>query len=268
MHLEGIGKKEIPPIFEYLMDIAFTPTMEELTGLVYTKKFFNILVSIAERYSLEFVNLKRIPKYAHDNDGYMSARTLKQLQASALSIDIQPFSYAETLNWKVIKLLDKFKYLRSLELKGEIDTWSIVDPVLKKCHTLETLTFYGLHIGDFETSTDRQEVHSWVIIHKVIKEFSLKAIEFKSSVFSPPLIEYLMYKYPNVTKFTVTRRYLHLAFEELQRIMDSIKRVQYKELTFILQYDVSMWEAIAFAEFCSDKVEFHTDSSDVIMKIS
>ncbi|KAL9556355.1 hypothetical protein MBANPS3_001906 [Mucor bainieri] len=264
MHFMKVFDEEVPFIYVKLLAMAFTPTMETLTGFTKTTKFFDILTSIADKNCFEFTNLKQLPFYPNDQDGFICAEIMKRLKGSKLTIQIQS-SHSQSLNWNVINQLDGFNTLKHLELKDYIHECLDVDLILKKCHFLETLAFSDFIVGAEEAETE--EVQSWIVENKVTREYTLKSIKFIDSVYSPALVEYLMYKYPNVTRFDSLGLFNFDSANDLHRIMGTIHGVHSKELIFFVHQDF-IQEAEKFAKNSSENVTLEWKEDDEQMTMT
>ncbi|KAL9553877.1 hypothetical protein MBANPS3_003083 [Mucor bainieri] len=240
LHFE-IQSVDLPIIYTHLLPLAFTPSIELLTGTVRPSSFFTTLIQIADKSSTEFSNLGELPDSLGDDDNMHLIKAAIKFNFKSLFFTIG--THQTGLNWNIINLLEEFKDLQTLKLTGGIHTWKSLEKALKHCKNLDKLVLKDMPItGSFSS---KEEVRSWVTNH-VQQCPPLSVIEFDKVALRPDLLEYLMYRSSGeATVLHSTGHFLYTTPAALERIFDVLETIGYWNLAFILPSYITVREAVA-----------------------
>ncbi|CAO0793507.1 unnamed protein product [Mucor circinelloides] len=247
----AITDYEDQQVMKTLLRLTFTPGIEKLTGKVVLDIFssstrlsviYATMVEIAEKSSIKFDRLKIIPETYMLNDVY--GKALLTFKETLETVHLRLFNHDDTQN--VLHRLGEFKKLEVLRVEeGDFGSVEQLDAVLKGCHHLKDL-YLNIEVLDqteargIPANSNRIPANSdsmWEEL-QVQKVPSLKTITYASPGY-PLVIEYLLYKYPNLEEFNLDTFAmvepfldLHSVSLNFQRIQNHLKRLKKYSLHF------------------------------------
>ncbi|KAI8643296.1 hypothetical protein BD408DRAFT_415013 [Parasitella parasitica] len=227
-------------IVDALLQLAFTPNIEELNGNVFTNlrmsHFLETMTKIANQSREEFKKLKSIPTSHVLNDSYSKA--LLTFKSTLQHIELWVKNNTDSQD--LIHRLGEFKSLNALDLYGEIDNIVDLETILKGCCNLQALY---LNMEDLEAlekngrEMDKDQLILWAK-ENVQQVASVKTLDITALGF-PSFIEYLMFKYPNTESFNFNIFGLELPFEvddlvslNIDRIINALKHLKQYSLDY------------------------------------
>lgn len=193
-------------VMEKLLQLAFTPSIERLGGkaldifssAIRLNAIYTTIIKIAESSPIKFDRLKIIPDTFILNELY--GKTLLAFKETLETVQLRLFNHDDTED--VLHRFDEFKQLKALRMEeAEFNSIEELNAVLKGCHNLKEL-FLNVEILDQMGETPTLATSSDVLWQRMQVE-KVPSLE-KLSVISPGyplLVEYLVYKYPNVQDF-------------------------------------------------------------------
>ncbi|KAL9544430.1 hypothetical protein MBANPS3_007635, partial [Mucor bainieri] len=198
-------------VMKRLLQLAFTPSIERLAGKVLDifssairlSAIYTSIIEIAENSPIPFDRLKTIPDTFVLNDLY--GRTLLTFKDTLETVQLRLFNHDDTQD--VLHRFHEFKQLKTLRLEeAEFNNIKELDAVLKGCHHLKEL-YLNVEILDQTTRAEESDLSNTSGSNAVLwqrmqveKVPSLEKLEFVSPGY-PLVVEYLLYKYPNVQDF-------------------------------------------------------------------
>ncbi|KAL9536963.1 hypothetical protein MBANPS3_012212 [Mucor bainieri] len=219
LHFE-LTENNLPFIIEELLHLTFTPYIQRLTGSVKANQFFTTLFEIADQSLSGFDQLEDLPTYTG------TSRTITDQRQVKFGGIVRTFAVT---------------VLKSGSTDGDTVVWS------NYLHTFRNLTAFALEgfptgIGGIDKKTmtrmTTEEVTSWATSN-VSKETTLETLNIKA-LCRPELIEYLVFKYPNVANITIKGELWYpnedvaVAQDNLTRVLVAVKRIRQKKLVLIL----------------------------------
>ncbi|GAN01951.1 hypothetical protein MAM1_0014d01388 [Mucor ambiguus] len=262
--IEGPG---LPLIYTHLLPLAFTPSIELLTGTVSSKSFFTTLMQIADNTSTEFSRLSELPDICDGDDNI--ALTQAAIKFNFKSIFFAIGTRHEGLDWSIINLLDKFESLETLKLTGYIQSWQSLEQALQYCTNLKKLVLQDMVIDGNLTS--KEMVRSWTKDNAMPNSQTL-LLEFDNTPLRPDLLEYLMYKCSgNVVVKESNSRSIYTSSAILDRTLHAIERVANKDLKFILPGNMPAKEVAALVgsrrERMSLRIERYKGQEELVLHL-
>ncbi|KAL9536962.1 hypothetical protein MBANPS3_012211 [Mucor bainieri] len=202
LHFELSGN-DLPFIIEELLQSTFTPSIQRLTGSVKADKFFTTLFDIAGPLPSRFDQLEELPTYTGASQAIFDQRLLKFASIHKKFTLTIVRTTTSTVVWS--DEFHKFQHLTTFTLKGIPHGMLNIELVIKRCHHLKTLNLQDIDYGgQTMTRMTTEEVTSWATSN-VCKEKTLETLNIKA-LCRPELIEYLVFKYPNVANITIEGR--------------------------------------------------------------
>ncbi|KAL9536961.1 hypothetical protein MBANPS3_012210 [Mucor bainieri] len=264
-------------VIEDLLRMVFTSNIEQLTGSVKADKFFNTLFDIGDQDPSQFNHLKSIPKYT-GNDHVISNNRLLKFKSAVHSFKLTVDDTHRVGNRSWSTEFDQFPNLATFTLKGVPSLLQGIEKQIQLCHKLKTLNLVDINYsGQSMTRINKDQLIAWAT-RSVRKENSLRTVNVEA-LCRAELVEYLLYKYPNVTNITIkgelwfpTNNSLILDHDNLNRILDAVKNIQEKEITLILPADIKMKHVIEFAITREEDIGFNikqiNDQNQLVMEIN
>ncbi|KAL7321960.1 killer toxin resistant protein [Mucor circinelloides] len=245
----AITDYEDQQVMKKLLRLAFTPGIERLTGKVVLDIFssstrlsviYATMVEIAEKSSIKYDRLKVIPETFMLNDVY--GRALLTFKETLETVHLRLFNHDDTQN--VLHRFGEFKRLEVLRVEeGDFGSVEQLDAVLKGCHHLKDL-YLNIEVLD-QTEAPGIPANSngipansdgmWEQL-QVQKVPSLKTITYASPGY-PLVIEYLLYKYPNMEEFNLDTFAMVEPFLDLHSVSLNFQRIQ-KHLKRLKKYSL------------------------------
>ncbi|KAL9553878.1 hypothetical protein MBANPS3_003084 [Mucor bainieri] len=260
-HLDfSISTNQLPVIYHYLLDLAFTPTIEQLTGFVQAEEFFTALGDIADDTIEEFKNLRALPK------GPNQTVVLK----ASIRLNVCSLTIGNDFPVSNAPMLEKLSSLTELEISYYKKDWKELETILKYCPDLMVLRFAYLELPyEFSSSVD---VSTWLAA-TVTKQMNLETLEFHKSTVGAGVAEYLRYKYPNI-KTTKCDGYNANGFRYnraancIHRVLDAMRDMHADQATLVLFDQSSLRWSVEFAAARKEDIKFQIDKNgELIMKV-
>ncbi|GAN01952.1 hypothetical protein MAM1_0014d01389 [Mucor ambiguus] len=259
-HLDfSIRVHELPVIYYYLLDLAFTPYIEQLTGFVEAEDFFTALGDIANDSIEEFSKLRTLPKGPNQNI---------VLQA-LICLNVRSLTIGSDFLMSNAPMLGRFLSLTELEILGYKKNWQDLDTILKCCPDIIILKFVGLKHGP--TVKSIADVSTWLAA-RVTKQMNLEKLEFKNSTVSAEVAEYIRYKYPNIRTTMCDgyneAGYRYNTFYSLHRVLNAMRDLYIEQATLILSSESTLMWSLEFAQSRKEYIRFQIDKNEnLIMKV-
>ncbi|KAL9542900.1 hypothetical protein MBANPS3_008373 [Mucor bainieri] len=253
----GIVKNKHVHVYLDLLPIVFTPAIHTLQGSINAPVFYRHLVSIAKASDTRFSKLKVIPTQLlrGSKDFYKAVyyfrKTLQQLYISWYDPSQTP--------WHVFNRLNEMSRLTVLTIDSEVSSVLTLDRMLSNCKQVRILNV--MLLGVMPQVMPKARLLNWMEIH-VEKVPSVTNLFMEKSR-QPDVIEYLLYKYPNVKEVTVIlsepeyyEEQLHLSngaiwvedgepnTEAIHRIIGAMQKVPYYRIRYMDHIYNSVMEAI------------------------
>lgn len=244
----------LPLIVTELLPIVITPNIRKLTGSVKSDIFFTTLFSIIDKAPLD--KLTTLPIYNGYNSGLNLERILK-LKSSTVSLKITLYNFSSGTLWNFVRQLDQFPKLTTLNIKGYVRNFIELETALKRCSHLVTLTIYDFEFKELpKKGMQIRDFGVWLKCN-VKKELSLKTLKVESTC-CPEFVEYLTYKYPNITSLSFDGKLWHpdgsIAINNgnLDRVLNAVATIPSKHFNFIIPSQTRMKDAF---RFCKSRLE-------------
>lgn len=260
LHFELDGD-DLHFIVKELLQLTFTPSIQRFTGFARADRFFTTLFNIIDRSPSSFDQLKDMTKYTGVDMSISDQRLLKFgsiVRILSLGVFKEIASVNSTVIW--IDHLHVFRNLTEFTLKGAPNGLNNIEQIIEGCHYLSTLNLENMDYGgQIMAKMTTEEVISWAS-NNVNKEESLRTLSIKT-LCRPELIEYLLFKYPNVANITIDGRFwsssndLVVDHANLSRVLDAVKRIRQKQLKLILPPTIIIMK---------NALEFFTTPDEVI----
>ncbi|CAO3621697.1 unnamed protein product [Mucor fragilis] len=182
-------------IFEELLRLALTPTVEKVTGDVKDAGFFKTIFDIADKSSIKYDKIKSLPVYSGDRidvsiGKLLMIRNHQQVLQLPLSYDDRILDFA--------KQLDQFPKLSHLYLSGTVNELKEIEEVFKGCPHLTFIRIKGLEFNASTNIMPKSEINAWLAVN--VQKYQLATTLEVDSSCRPELLEYLTYRYPNTKK--------------------------------------------------------------------
>ncbi|CEP07558.1 hypothetical protein [Parasitella parasitica] len=215
------------PLQKELLDLALTPNIKHFQGQMSEEILIHFL-EIAQRSSSKFDRLQVLPElYTMDNK-YVDTMLYFKDSLREISVSVLPFEMPESSQC-IATHLREFRSLTKLTLdlyglpcsNDEPTNFIELEKILNRCKHLEVLEFtWGSVVN---SSMGTAEFKKW-LSNNVQQVSSLYAFKV-GKLEGPHMLEYLVYKYPNVSKASIT--YLESCSK---RIIDAVKNIETVEL--------------------------------------
>ncbi|KAL9538940.1 hypothetical protein MBANPS3_010578 [Mucor bainieri] len=259
-----LDSDDLPIIFEELLRLAFTPSIQQVTGSVKAVGFFTTIFDIIGASKLEFEDLSNLPIYSgkSSNSNDISIKKLFAIKnhCSSLMIPV-PRERTASNNWRLLLALDQFKALISLDLQGNADGLKDLEEVSKGCPRLTILKFTNFELcAPTQRELTKVEIDAWNAAN-VTKQESVRTIEINST-YRPEMIEYLVYKYPNIKSIEIkgtvwsSNRDASLNNGSVARVLDAIQHIKSTNVTVLLPVATKMKDAVRFSKSRDEDIEF------------
>ncbi|KAL9540588.1 hypothetical protein MBANPS3_009598 [Mucor bainieri] len=264
-----LDSPDLPFVVYCLLQLTFNANTIKMTGRVKSDKFFTALFDIADRAPPStFSQLQQLPTYTGQNSKTTDRKYLtfkSAVRSFSLGIAGDALPSVGRINW--VDLFDQFPNLTTLTLSGAPSGFNDIESKLKNCHHLKHLYLRDLFYGGL-TMNDmtRGQVMTWAS-SKVHKEKSLRSLSIEVLI-RPELIEYLLFKYPHVRSIILRGRLwfrdrsLRLEHDGMNRILDSLKTIRHKQITFVLPTHIEMREVIEYMATRDENVDFFIEEFD------
>ncbi|KAI8643326.1 hypothetical protein BD408DRAFT_431542 [Parasitella parasitica] len=219
------------PLETKLLDIALTSKIRYLKGEM-NEELFGHLLEIAQNSPSKLSGLKSLPNFSRrrpigastTRPNYYKTLLFFKESLTHLSVVKYPFEIPEQ-TLCVIPRLNEFENLTelSLDLCGmphlrEVSMEYIeIDNILSKC--TKNLTSLTLIVDYRSTTMGKKEFKDFLKLHNVQQVRNVHTLKL-GTVYSPLIIEYLLYKYPSVSNMTVG--YIK---DFSDRIMEEVKNI-------------------------------------------
>lgn len=251
----NLSDTKLPAIIKELLSLTITSSIRHLTGTVKAKKFFTVLFAIMDDPSLDLTQLKTLPEFMGEDSNVKLerfTRLKKTLEKMTLTLGMED----DEMEKRYIKQLDGCMQLTTLTLKGYLPESRRLEHILRRCPQLTKLNLVYLEFGGIRAfagqsaKSQQKEVYAWSK-KKVQQENNMEAIEIRSPC-RPELLEYLDYKYPfnfsiNVKgKLHMNNYSASLASGNLDRILDAVANVPYKQMSLVLSEGVKVKDLVLF----------------------
>ncbi|KAG2199546.1 hypothetical protein INT46_001246 [Mucor plumbeus] len=233
--------------FNEVLSLALTRNMEFFNGAVEGVEFFKVLLGIVG-YKSKFKKLKTIPSAwtysnVYDKLLYVFRNTLVDVK-----VNIRRPLFDKKVRWDTLRRLDKLKNLKSFSFNSYIHNIEETESILKNCNFLEELT---IHLSLKNEIKNAHDIYIWME-ENVKRNFTLKYLRVKvGQTYHSYLIDYLMYKYPNVKVVVIDNlpfkeawgTYVTTDFmdvSDINSVLDKTKKVSYYKLECgVLEYKVN-----------------------------
>ncbi|CAO0801186.1 unnamed protein product [Mucor circinelloides] len=260
LHFE-LDDDDLHFLVKELLQLTFTPSIQRFTGFAKADRFFTTLFNIVDRSPSSFDQLEEMTKYTGVDMSILDQRRLKFgsiIRTFSLRVVKNNTFTNSTVIWS-----DHFHLFRNLTeftLMGAPSGLNGIEQIIEGCHYLSTLSLVNMDYGGQTVAKmTTEEVISWAS-NNVNKEESLKTLSIKT-LCRPELIEYLLFKYPNVANITIDGRFwsssndLVVDHANLSRVLDAVKRIRQKQLKLILPPTIIIMK---------NALEFFTTPDEVI----
>ncbi|KAL9551679.1 hypothetical protein MBANPS3_004154 [Mucor bainieri] len=222
-------------IFKAMFNAAPLPNIETLDGSHVQPDFYNTLHGIIQENPAALNKLRVLPRYNEIiNQTYCDVLLGVRNTLSALHINNRD-EYINGTMRTFAPQLNAFGNLTALHYEGKFGRLSDVDAILKECIHLKTLTLNTVLDGPTQ---DKTIVGEW-LTQEVTQVASLVELSLERQ-YCCDLVEYLSYKYPNLTNITLYSGYatfvsadeLTLFTGYMDRILQAIEGIPHKKLSF------------------------------------
>ncbi|KAL9553114.1 hypothetical protein MBANPS3_003457 [Mucor bainieri] len=228
--------------FTKLLPFVFTPVMEQFRGSIKSPQFFKRLVDIAEASNTTFSDLLVLPT----EEGHCSEEYSKALLYFGDSLEHVEISYQKSSEtpWHLFNRLGEVIYLTSLFIDGGVESVEDLHHMLEPCTHLEELKVEAngekqLMDGEIHMILNKEGLVEWIQEEDVQQDGTLTKVEVQGSQ-QPDIIEYLVYKHPNLTEASVFLAesgyydYYHsLELGYVHRIIDALQSVPLYRLCYM-----------------------------------
>lgn len=270
-HLDfQIEDYHLPLIYKHLLRLAFTTNIEYLTGTVRAPSFYTTLTEVAGNTCSQFTRIKMLPSGISSHSFHIVDDFLAKFNSTRMCLVTKsPLQdlYYDSLDNSIVERAYALRYV--LFDNCFTGGWQELELSLKYCPKLKALAC--VHFTQERRRMTRVEVHSWIITANVSKVLSLETIWLKTVELCPELLEYLMFKYPNVQVIRLRSMSSSAQWNVLCRVLNAIKDVKQKDLTFWLPANVAVDNMKQFAASRSEAIRFQKETFQgelkMVMKI-
>ncbi|KAK4520912.1 proteinase B [Mucor velutinosus] len=232
-----------------LLRLAFTPSMERITGEIDDDDFYLLMSSIADKARDKFDKLKAIPHPSCYSVVYNCAllnfkSTLEEITFSLR--DENGEDYSST--WDLSRF-ESFVNLTKFELEADLEAVFDLEDALAGCSRLKELTvkvYFNdrLHV--------KSEVEAWAPINVKIVNTVKKLVITREC--RSDLLEYLLFKYPNTDTIDIdVEKPLILSSNNLHRTLNIIKAIRSHKVKFAVKSN-DLIESLRF--LIADGIQF------------
>ncbi|KAF1805412.1 hypothetical protein V8B55DRAFT_1573939 [Mucor lusitanicus] len=279
LHFE-LDEEHLPLVIEHLLRLTFTPKIQKFTGFAKADKFFTTLFEIADNTASSFDQLQSLTEYTGESDDISSQQYLKfkgAVRTFTLEITKASSGNSSSITWT--EQLKEFPNLSKFILEGYPDWLEGIDYRIKECHYIKTLILKDIDYGaQNHGKLSKRDVRIWIADKHVKKVKSLRTIRIEA-LCRAELIEYLLFKYPNVTDITIkgdvwvpTYNRPNMDQDNLNRILDAVRTVRQKHINLVLPENIKMKNVIEFATTRDEDIRFTIEQinnqSQLVMKIN
>ncbi|KAL9539410.1 hypothetical protein MBANPS3_010280 [Mucor bainieri] len=208
-----------------ILKLVFTPTLAYLgMGMWIHSRIFAIMVNLMSKYPGQKFNLIRLPACEDPESDINYAKVAYAVRETLQYLAISTHSKLTTT---VLKNLKGFSSLKSLEIDASSGSSNVrkINSILKNCCYLEELEMACGNGG--HTLQSQASLATWIRSNvEQVKTLKSLAVSYAS----PDLLEYLIFKYPQVTKV----KFKKCAYQQasFMRIMNAVGNLSEYKLQF------------------------------------
>ncbi|KAL9555192.1 hypothetical protein MBANPS3_002465 [Mucor bainieri] len=240
-----------------LLQLAFTPSMERMTGEIDDEGFYMLMNDIASKTSGDrFDKLKAIPHPPHYSAVYNI--TLLNFKSTLEEITYSPQDENDeesAFSWS--SEFESFVNLVKFELDAELETVFNLEDSLTGCSRLQELTLKVIFNDKVHV---KNEVEAWVSTNVEIVDTVKKLVITREC--RSDLLEFLLFKYPNTNTIEIdATRALIMSNNNLQRTLNIIKRIRSHKVNLAVK-NTELPESLKF--LMADGIQFRLNQQDGI----
>ncbi|CAO0794503.1 unnamed protein product [Mucor circinelloides] len=216
-----IGKSDMMSLqFQrHFLELAFTSNIEHVDGLL-GNEFYKFMLDIARRSPVKFSKLKSLAHPVHYNITYVTTLLYFKDSLQELKVLVLETHKAAQI---VLNRLHEFHSLTTLSFMfyDDITQLTQLEKILQKCPPqVKTLK---LKLGSCrnEDQLQRDDLEQW-LKENVTKSTSVWALHVDGNA-HPTMMEYLLYKFPDITRASLYGYDLKFEGGVVKRILDTIK---------------------------------------------
>ncbi|KAL0138395.1 hypothetical protein V8B55DRAFT_1335674 [Mucor lusitanicus] len=206
-----------------LLQLALTPSIERIIscGDYIDDSILTTIHGIVHESQQEFPHVRFIPAPCEFSDIYRKTLLLFKDSLETMCIPIDEESEHFAFN----ELAD-FTRLSKLTLSGYFDDMPHIDSILGKAHHLKDLVFdhCELDLYDDDQPT-QQETLDWMKRKVQINQNAITVKLSEDTYPNYPLMEYLVYKYPNIKHLEVGKRFFQNGARHYERICRALSQI-------------------------------------------
>ncbi|KAL9542190.1 hypothetical protein MBANPS3_008741 [Mucor bainieri] len=194
-------------ILEELLRVAFTPTMEQMDATVCLAtgdRFFILMQDmLTVKYRLDqFDKLAVIPHPSYYSEAYDNL--LITLSSTLQRVVIKLTGPRSSQNRRhLFESLSTFKRLTSLDLRGLMESFRMMETILSGCSLLEDVAV-DIHLQ--ENMRTKLDMTTWMIANEIkVEQNSIKSLKVVDSC-RADLLELFVHKYRNIKSIVIEAR--------------------------------------------------------------
>ncbi|KAL9538938.1 hypothetical protein MBANPS3_010576 [Mucor bainieri] len=266
----NIETEDLPLVYGELLRMVHSPKIERLTGTVKANGFLETLWDIEESMGFVSEQLRELPTYT-GGDNLLIRKRLLLLRNHYTALILNATRQRTNDSWFLLDRLDRFQNLTSLRLRGSTNGLSDLEDILKKCKHL-----WNLQLENFELASStlgklsKADVSAWTAANsKANNKVTTIIID---STFQPELLEYLVYRYPNIQKVEI-KGYVGVPSQQqsqndalnngdLSRVLDVISNINEKDISIFLPMSTAMVDCVRFSKAREEGIEYDIQEAD------
>lgn len=218
-----------------LLRIVFTADILELTGVEKQDDVFNVILTAANESETKLLFLPHQPDAF--TVAYSDALITFRHTLTSITIRLNRNTPDDTF-WNFVDRLDEFKSLEVFDFSVSILVFRDLERILKGCTHLRSLSLNPYITADLINSN---ELNTWMRAN-VEKVRTLVHLTVVDECYGD-LLEYLMFKYPNIKKLDINAERSRFKFDNstafksnMDRVLKAIKGAPEKKIDFIISY--------------------------------
>ncbi|KAK4509486.1 uncharacterized protein ATC70_007838 [Mucor velutinosus] len=273
------GDKKRRNLLKKIVRLIFTPNIENLIGDSSNAEddfVFEYMNEISGAQRAQYTKLQAMPLRDPVNDLYI--KTLLNFKHTLTSLW---FSKDPGHNY-LINRLDQFTKLTNFTYAGNIVDLTHLEFILRKCPHLESLTLriHQYSTGEMRSVLFKDEILDWAKANNnVTINTKLKKLELAGDgACSPEIWDYLVYKYPELEKVTLTPtddldedgymfQYQDETWLDYDRLSEAFKRIPAYAIEFDIESEFEEEDMIMALQRPDNRLELDVDEEEGVNRI-
>ncbi|KAL9558109.1 hypothetical protein MBANPS3_001058 [Mucor bainieri] len=233
-----LGHKAITLVTKELLKLAITPEIKELEGRNVQAEFFEILLQIVQSSPVQFSKIECIPTPWRQFDLYLDLNYM--FRNSIKSLEFNNTVETQRLGF-FMNHLHEFTKVKKVMTRLKVSDLKKLDDILKQLRSLKYLEA-GLYLDGPFIPKSKNELNAW-LVQNVKQNENLEELQInrlRGQSYEGNLMDYLVYKYPNINRLVLARTTINLKFEHVLLAVKDVPSVFLSESHCLIAEDLWM----------------------------